>query len=391
MIESGVKYEYEPDVPNCRMICGIFITKIQDFIRRAIREMLDNENYEKHVKGMFDEFAISTVEEVILKEIGPLEEKDNVALIMSDDDVKVKLREAMGKYEFEEKEMIERDAWHIKNYMLDEFFNYLIKHKLIITNKNYDRIKKALSDKFIRVENYARATRKLLNVKFYLPEDFTPRIERPIKKGIDIVFKNIVKNINIEVSRQNEETDICSKIVIERPKKEIQISRNEENKAIVVITVEKKFDETNEKIDKMVKELGNSRREELNIVIIPDGKKHKDEEIVKFPTVELDENRKLKLVTDEDSSDFQKVFEDDPIIIIPSNEDVEKLDQTEEELIEEKTHDVVIEEDDHMLGGDFALKAILKNLPTETGCSKFQENKNILEEFFKTNVDRRLS
>jgi hypothetical protein len=35
-IDQGIKYEYEPWVPNCKTICGVFVMNIQEFIQGTI-------------------------------------------------------------------------------------------------------------------------------------------------------------------------------------------------------------------------------------------------------------------------------------------------------------------------------------------------------------------
>jgi hypothetical protein len=137
------------------------------------------------------------------------------------------------------------------------------------------------------------------------------------------------------------------------------------------------------------------RKEELNVVIVRDNQKHNEDDIVKFPTIEIDENRKIKIVTTEENQEFQTVFEDDPVIVIPEKSEVEKSVETEEERFEEKIcHEENYNsgaEDEQMLGGDFALKVVLKNLQEKIKVSKFQESRKVIEEFFRSNVDSRLS
>jgi hypothetical protein len=100
--------------------------------------------------------------------------------------------------------------------------------------------------------------------------------------------------------------------------------------------------------------------------------------------VEMDDNRKIKLITSIDNQEFQEVFKDDPIITVPIIEEVKKPEPTEEDLFKEKIREMNLEEavEDQMLGGDFALKAVLNNLPVKAKSSKFQEKRNSLEEFF---------
>jgi hypothetical protein len=82
LMESGVKYEYEPDVRNCRSICEIFILDVQEFIQGSIRKLLKRVNLIKHVKDMFKEFARCTVEKIITKKVGDFEDDENVVTIM---------------------------------------------------------------------------------------------------------------------------------------------------------------------------------------------------------------------------------------------------------------------------------------------------------------------
>jgi hypothetical protein len=49
------------------------------------------------------------------------------------------------------------------------------------------------------------------------------------------------------------------------------------------------------------------------------------------------------------------------------------------------------EEEDHMLGGNLLLKANLKKSVNETCDSKYQENRNVIKNFFKTNVETMLN
>jgi hypothetical protein len=201
-----------------------------------------------------------------------------------------------------------------------------------------------------------------MKIQFHLPEDSTPKIERPVKKEISIEFRSIVKSIDIDLGRPKEECNICRKITIERPKKEIQVLKKEENKVIEIISVEKRLDEKDRVVKEMVESLGKSRHVELNMVIISDNKKHNDNDVVEFPTIEVDENRRIKIVTNEENQEFQTGFEDDPVIVIPKIMDVEKPEQTEEELFEEKIHEknhIEEAEDEQMLGDDFTLKAVL--------------------------------
>jgi hypothetical protein len=76
-MDQGIKYEYEPCVPNCRTICGIFVMNIQDFIQEAIRKAVQRYYRENFVRSIFEDFAKSTVEKVIEEVVGPLEESKN--------------------------------------------------------------------------------------------------------------------------------------------------------------------------------------------------------------------------------------------------------------------------------------------------------------------------
>jgi hypothetical protein len=60
LFNSGVKYEFEPEVPRCRIICGKFILDVQELINGAVRKFVRNNYMENNVKEMFKEFAKST-------------------------------------------------------------------------------------------------------------------------------------------------------------------------------------------------------------------------------------------------------------------------------------------------------------------------------------------
>jgi hypothetical protein len=85
------------------------------------------------------------------------------------------------------------------------------------------------------------------------------------------------------------------------------------------------------------------------------------------------------------------VFGDDPIIILPLNEVVEKKAETEEEIFEEKyCHGEAIgkvRDDEEMLDGDYSLKANLERHEGKPGKKQFQEIRKKIGEFFKSNIE----
>jgi hypothetical protein len=317
LFRSRVKYEFEPEVPNCRTVCGIIILNVQDLITGSIRKLVRGNDMIGKVRKLFEEFAKITVNKVILEKVGTFEEDENIVTILSNNDVREMLVEEMKKEEAEPRELLEVDAWYINNYPLKENFEYLEKHKLIVTKNNYYKIKTALNDKFPKIEKFVLENRDKINVQFCLPEDFLPKVKLPKKKEITIKFRNKVKNINIDFNKSAGESNKAPFIIIEKPKKEIQIVRKEENKVeIISVETEKKLSERDEEINGMIKSIA-KKKEELNIVVIPDKKVINDDDIVKFPTVEVDESHKIKLVTTEENQGFVKVFKDDPVIIMP--------------------------------------------------------------------------
>jgi hypothetical protein len=73
---------------------------------------------------------------------------------------------------------------------------------------------------------------------------------------------------------------------------------------------------------------------------------------------------------------------------------VKKSEETEAEKFEEKICHLENSgeglKDDQMLGGDFSLKANLKKPYVEKTKSNFQKNREAIQEFFITNVEKML-
>jgi hypothetical protein len=88
LMESGVNYEFEPEIPNCRMICGKFIINVQDLINGAVGKWARSNYVEKYVYDMFKEFAWSTMVSVVEKEIGSIEEGDSKSVETVDEKMK---------------------------------------------------------------------------------------------------------------------------------------------------------------------------------------------------------------------------------------------------------------------------------------------------------------
>jgi hypothetical protein len=112
-------------------------------------------------------------------------------------------------------------------------------------------------------------------------------------------------------------------------------------------------------------------KEELNIVIIPNKKNLKDNEKVDFTNLIKDEEGKVKMICEGEKKDeFEAVFKDDQIITLPSDVKIEKKEDTEEELFEEKhCHEEAMGEkkdDGDMLGGDFSLRANMEKREDES-------------------------
>jgi hypothetical protein len=176
-------------------------------------------------------------------------------------------------------------------------------HKLTITKNNFEKIKNGMGDKYSIVEEFVRTNRNAVNVQFYLPEDSLPKVEMPKKKEISIEFKNKAKNSDIDFNKKIE-SDVKCTISIEKPRKEIQIIKKGERKTIELVTVEpmKKFNDEKKKIDDLFESL-NKTSNELNVVIIPEKKNLKDNEVVTFPILEVDELKIIKMLAHEGSND----------------------------------------------------------------------------------------
>jgi hypothetical protein len=120
-VNQDVKYEYEPWVPNCRTVCGIFVINIPEFIQGTIRKAVHLCHKEEDVRNMFDEFARSTIERIVKSVLGPLEDEENVIRILVDIEIRELIRHKMKEEESQLREMQLIDAWHIKNYTIKEF------------------------------------------------------------------------------------------------------------------------------------------------------------------------------------------------------------------------------------------------------------------------------
>jgi hypothetical protein len=270
-------------------------------------------------------------------------------------------------------------------------------HKLAITRNNFDKIKTGMRDKFITVEEYVRKNRESIKVQFCLPEDLFPKIEMSKKKEISIEFRSKVKSIYIDLNGATKRPSDKNIINIEKPKKEIQIVKKEEGKPMEIITREpvKKTNEEEEKISNFIKSISKTE-DELNVVILPSKKNLSDNEVVKISLIEVDDASKIKMITREDCRDYSAVFEDDPILTFPKKENIEKEKETEEELFEEKNcHEEAMgaEEDIQMLGGDFSLKANLKNHQRIFNCNveMMLNNRKIIVDAEERRFEKRIT
>jgi hypothetical protein len=97
----------------------------------------------------------------------------------------------------------------------------------------------------------------------------------------------------------------------------------------------------------------------------------------------------------EESQRFSAIFEDDPVIVVPIiTESIKKSEETEEEKFEEKIchlqNDGKTSEENQMLGGDFSFNAKLKEPIKKNPKSNFQKNREIIQKFLETNVEKML-
>jgi hypothetical protein len=161
---------------------------IKDQIKGSIDKLMRRDEMTKYVREMFCGFARSIYGKVMSGKVGSLEENENIASVMSDNDVRKMLIEKMKKEEIEPREMLEIDAWHVKNYSVQEILKYLEEHKLTITKNNREKIKIALKEKFIGIEKFVRENKDKIKIQFCLLEDLLPKVELSKKKEISVEF-----------------------------------------------------------------------------------------------------------------------------------------------------------------------------------------------------------
>jgi hypothetical protein len=83
IFNSGVRYEFEPEVSSCRTICVKFILDVQEFKKGAVRKLVRGNYMEKNVTEMFKEFVKSMLEDAISDKVGSLEEEDCIVRIIA--------------------------------------------------------------------------------------------------------------------------------------------------------------------------------------------------------------------------------------------------------------------------------------------------------------------
>jgi hypothetical protein len=90
--------EYEPTVPNCRTICGVFILNIQEFFNGTIEKWVTNNITwaENQMKEIFQNYARSTVINVIKRVVGSMEKKESMVRIAAESQLRELLYEEMN-------------------------------------------------------------------------------------------------------------------------------------------------------------------------------------------------------------------------------------------------------------------------------------------------------
>jgi hypothetical protein len=114
-IDAYFKIGYEPPVPCCRTICGVFIIDVQKFINLRVERWVSyNSNWvENYLKDMFKDFAKSTVRNVVKKLIGPIDDQEVKVKIAADSQMREKLFKEMKLVESSSREMEVIDAWAV--------------------------------------------------------------------------------------------------------------------------------------------------------------------------------------------------------------------------------------------------------------------------------------
>jgi hypothetical protein len=359
------------------------------------------------------------------------------------------LRKLMLEEETKGHLLTEADRIKNMNASPENFVNYLQKHNLWITKENYTEFSQMYI--FKSFSSYIKKVRKTMGIKVYLPDDdkIIRDAKKIVTELISICKKeNTNKKENpilIQTGKTNPISSVIEnlkfesiKIVRNEPKKELVIVKKSQEKIEVVFT--RKTMETRKNLDVLVE------REKKNVfgpdeqlerkcekfrnvmeqgtinlnVVVEAPKEEKKKEPYKFvynETKQMNiEVKTVKKIVDEeeipepkiikedgvykvikenpDSEIMKELLEDDPVIKIPEDLSCEEKKFTKEEIIEEATcHGEIMGKfsdavDESMVGGDRSLKEkIVKDRKIHLEKKTFEERRNNLEEFFKTNVE----